>query len=194
MESEKDYVKQIQITEIAPCFTKPGRIRVEARTVPEGGEPLLDLLPIILLKYPPSVVKMDERDPMLNLRMYDRTIGIFPSGVIGMQNTRDEAEAGRILEEIRRMLNEAYRDLVKNGRPSPERIEKRLRLNRISTFKIMKCLPNKTHCHRCGEPSCSAFALKLRSGQAAVNDCEPLTDVEFQDKREELLNLIGGMT
>ncbi len=189
---QDEYVKTIEIRELAPCFTVPDRIRLEAQTIPEGGEPLRDLLPVLLLRYPPSVAKLDEGDQALTLNMFDRHIGIFPSGTIGMQNTRDEEEAMEILEEIRTMLNEAYKVLISADRPSPEAIRKRMNLGRVSISQIMKCLPNRIRCRKCGEPSCSAFAFRLQSGEADMGACEVLEEKEFEDKRKKLEALFMG--
>ncbi len=189
---QDEYVRTIEIREVAPCFTKPGRIRVEAQTIPEGGEPLRDLLPVLLLRYPGSVAKLDEKDLTLTLNIHDRVMGIFPSGTIGMQNTKDEEEAEQILEEIRTALNEAYKVLISEGGPSREVIGRRLNLGRLSTFQVMKCLPNRIRCRKCGEPSCSSFALKLRSGEADMGACEVLKENGFEDQRNRLEALLNG--
>ena len=176
---EEEYVREIEINEIAPCFTKPGRIRVEAQTVPKGGEPLADLLPLMLLRFPPGAAKLDERDKILTLRMHDRMIGIFASGIIGMQNTKDQDEAKVILEEIRGMLNQSYSHFFEKGGPSKDALHKRRNIEKRSTYQIMRSLPNLTHCRKCGEVSCSSFAFKLRSGEVNLAECEVLKDKRY---------------
>ena len=188
---KEDFVKEIEIIEILPCITEPGRIRLEAQVIAEGGEPLADLIPSLFLKYPPSVAKYEERDNTLTLRMYNRAIAIFPDGTIGMQNTKDENEARQILEEIRGVLNEAYLD-VEKGKPSRDAIRRRMDMSRLSSFQIMRCLPNITHCHKCGEKSCTAFAFKLLRGEEKLQSCVMLRDKKYDSKREKLEKMLGG--
>ena len=45
----------------------------------------------------------------------------------------------------------------------------------LTGLDIFKSLP-KTNCKECGVPTCLAFAMKVASGQAGLDDCPQLTD------------------
>ena len=190
---KEDFVKEIEITDIKPCWTEPGkgRIFVEARTNLEGDNPLGDIIPILFLKYPPGVTVYSDQKNTLTLRLYNRGIGIFPSGTITMQNTKDEEEAKEILEEMRSVLNEAYVYLIEKGRVSEDLIRKRRDISKLSLFDITKYLPNIINCGECGEPTCTAFAFKLLGGEVELKDCEILREKEYDSERKKLETMLG---
>ena len=55
----------------------------------------------------------------------------------------------------------------------------------LSGIQIYKLLP-QTNCKECGEPTCYTFALKLAVSQRKVEDCPPLAEAQYADKRNEL--------
>jgi len=187
---KEEFVEEIEIKEIKPCWTAPGRIFVEAKAKLEGENPLSDLIPILFLKYPLRVVVFNDQKNTLSLRMYDRGIGIFPSGTITMQNTKDEEEARQILEEIREVLNEAHTYLIEKGRPAEDVVRKRIDISKLSTSNIVKYLPNVTHCRKCGLPTCKAFAFKLLRGEKELKDCVVLKEREYNSMRKNLETIL----
>ena len=46
----------------------------------------------------------------------------------------------------------------------------------LSGLEIYKHLPKKSNCKECGVPTCLAFAMKVASGQAQLDECKHLTD------------------
>jgi ArsR family metal-binding transcriptional regulator len=85
---------------------------------------------------------------------------------IAINALRDEAEANKILEWLRREINKAWenRDSIEpsyEGTPKPKVIE------------ILKLLP-KTNCKECGEPACMVFAARMAEGVKEPKDCPPL--------------------
>ena len=56
----------------------------------------------------------------------------------------------------------------------------------ISGSEIMKMLPGKRPCKDCGFPTCFAFAMKLASGGATVDQCPYVTE-EVKSKLVDLL-------
>jgi len=183
---KEGFVEEIEIKEIKPCWTAPGRIFVEAKAKLEGENPLSDLIPILFLKYPLRVAVFNDQKNTLSLRMHDRGIGIFPSGTITMQNTKDEGKARQILEEIRGILNEAHTYLIEKGRPSEDVVRKRIDISKLSTSSIVKYLPNVTHCRKCGLPTCKAFVFKLLRGKKDLKDCVVLKEKEYGSNRKNL--------
>ena len=98
---------------------------------------------------------------------------------IAINALRDEAEADKILEWLKREINEAWenRDNIHpsyEGAPKPKLIE------------ILKRLP-KTNCKDCGLPTCMVFAARMAEGVKGVEDCPGLD----QENRGKLENYMG---
>ena len=85
---------------------------------------------------------------------------------IAINALRDEAEADKILEWLKREINEAWenRDHIK---PSCQGAPK-LKLN-----EILKLLP-RINCRDCGMPTCMVFAARMAEGVKEPEDCPPL--------------------
>jgi ArsR family metal-binding transcriptional regulator len=85
---------------------------------------------------------------------------------IAINALADEAEADRILDWLKREINDCWEnraDIVPSTRGAP----------RIQIFEILKRLP-RTNCRLCGEPTCMVFASKLIDGAKEPRDCAPL--------------------
>jgi ArsR family metal-binding transcriptional regulator len=96
------------------------------------------------------------------------------SNKIAINALKDEAEAAKIVEWLKREINEAWekRDEIEpsyEDQPRPRVME------------ILKLLP-KTNCRECGEPTCMVFAVALTEGVKGAEDCPPLS----QTGREKL--------
>lgn len=97
------------------------------------------------LKDPPAVI----------LRSQGKLITVH-GDKIAVNALRDEAEADKILEWLKREINSAWenRDSIEpsyEGAPKPKVIE------------ILKLLP-KTNCRECGEPTCMVLAARMAEG------------------------------
>ena len=91
---------------------------------------------------------------------------------IAVNALKDEAEARKIVEWLKREVNDAWenREHISpstRGVPRPNLIE------------ILKLLP-KTNCRECGEPTCMVFATRLAEGARSVNDCP---SIDGENKR-----------
>jgi len=91
---------------------------------------------------------------------------------IAVNALKDEAEARKIVEWLKREINDAWQNregIVPSfkGFPRPQLIE------------ILKRLP-KTNCRQCGEPTCMVFATRLAEGAKGIEACPPLTDAQRQ--------------
>ena len=89
---------------------------------------------------------------------------------IAINALKDEAEADKILDWLKREINEAWdnRDDIEpsyEGAPKPKVIE------------ILKLLP-KTNCKECGEPTCMVFAARMAEGVKGPEDCPLLSPVD----------------
>ena len=119
------------------------------------------------IKEPPSVTF---REQGKLITVYGRKIAI--------NAIKDENEALKIVEWIKREINDAWekRDEVEpsyEGMPRPKVIE------------ILKLLP-KTNCKECGFPTCMVFATLVVEGGKDASDCPALSD----ENREKLNSYI----
>ncbi len=98
---------------------------------------------------------------------------------IAVNALKDEAEAKKIVEWLKREINSAWenREKIKplyEAAPQPKVIE------------ILKLLP-KTNCRECGQPTCMVFAVQAAEGAKGPEDCPPLDDTN----RERLSSYLG---
>ena len=116
--------------------------------------------------------------PALTFRVQGKLITVH-GREIAINALRDEAEADKILEWLKREINAAWeiRDSIEpsyESAPKPKLIE------------ILKLLP-KTNCKECGEPTCMVFAARMAEGVKNPADCPPL-DIESRQHLEKYLN------
>lgn len=98
---------------------------------------------------------------------------------IAVNALKDEAEAHKIVEWLKREINDAWENRERivpsfEGAPRPKLIE------------ILKLLP-KTNCKACGEPTCMVFAVRLAEGAKGADACQPL-ETEQRRKLEDYLS------
>ncbi|UCH20918.1 MAG: Fe-S cluster protein [Deltaproteobacteria bacterium] len=98
---------------------------------------------------------------------------------IAINALKDEAEADKILEWLKREINTIWenRDSIEpsyEGAPKPKLIE------------ILKLLP-KTNCKECCEPTCMVFAVRVAEGAKGSADCPPM-GAENKQRLEEYMN------
>ena len=85
---------------------------------------------------------------------------------IAVNALKDEAEARKIVEWLKREINDAWENRERivpsfKGAPRPQLIE------------ILKLLP-KTNCRQCGEETCLVFAARIAEGAKGAEACPPL--------------------
>jgi ArsR family metal-binding transcriptional regulator len=93
---------------------------------------------------------------------------------IAINALQDEAQARKIVEWLKREINDAWEkreEIVPSyqGAPRPQLIE------------ILKLLP-KTNCRKCGESTCMVFAARVAEGAKGIEACPPLEG----DRRDKL--------
>lgn len=121
------------------------------------------------LKDPPAVI----------FRTHRKLITVHPRE-IAINALRDEEEADKILEWMKREINETWENRDKitpryEGVPKPK------------VFEILKLLP-KTNCRECGFPTCMVFAVKVAKGAKGPEDCPALEG----EQREKLREYMSG--
>ncbi len=87
---------------------------------------------------------------------------------IAINALKDEAEAKKIVEWLKREINDAWenRDHIE---PSYESAP------RPSILEILKLLP-KTNCKKCGQPTCMVFATRVADGAKGPEDCPAIEE------------------
>ena len=105
--------------------------------------------------------------PAVTFRSQGKLITVH-GNKIAVNALKDEAEARKIVEWLRREINAAWegRDAIEpsyNGMARPKVIE------------ILKRLP-KTNCGECGLPTCMVFATLIAQGVKDASSCSPLAD------------------
>lgn len=105
--------------------------------------------------------------PAVTFRVHGKIITVHPRE-IAVNALKDEEEADKILEWLKREINEAWekRDEIE---PSYESAPK------AKVFEILKILP-KTNCGECGEPTCMVFAAVVAQGIKGPEDCPQLLE------------------
>ena len=154
----KGYAKEIFRPECNPSFQS---LHCIARLDQDISEALPFLNAVLggfeYLKAPPAVT----------FRVHGKIITVHPRE-IAVNALKDEEEADKILEWLRKEINEAWdkRDSID---PSFEGIPK------PKVFEILKLLP-KTNCRECGEPTCMVFATLVAQGVKGPEDCPRLPE------------------
>ncbi len=97
---------------------------------------------------------------------------------IAIRGARDIEESRALLEWIKGQINDIYerRDEITpryTGQAG------------LKVMEILKLLP-MTNCKACGYTTCMAFAAALREGEIRLEDCSPLWEEKYQEKREKL--------
>ena len=116
--------------------------------------------------------------PSVTFRVHGKIITVHPR-LIAVNALKDEAEADKILEWLKREINEAWENHANiepcyTGLPRPQLLE------------ILKLLP-KTNCKKCGQSTCMVFAALAVEEGKGPEDCPELTP----EKSEALRSYLG---
>ncbi len=116
--------------------------------------------------------------PSVTFKVHGKLITVHPRK-IAVNALRDEKEADKILDWLKRTVNETWdrRDRIV---PSVESAPRPVLL------EIFKLLP-KTNCGDCSEPTCMVFAAKAVEGVKNEQDCPPL-EPENREKLKHYLS------
>jgi ArsR family metal-binding transcriptional regulator len=116
--------------------------------------------------------------PSVTFKVHGKLITVHAKK-IAVNALKDEDEATKIIEWLKREINSAWENREKieplyEAAPQPKIIE------------ILKLLP-KTNCKECGQPTCMVFAAHVVEGAKGPEDCPPLND----DGRNKLAEYLG---
>ena len=118
-----------------------------------------------------------DRPPSVTFKAHGKLITVH-SRKIAVNALKDEAEGRKIVEWLKREVNDAWENR-ENISPSTRGVP------RPKLIEILKLLP-RTNCRECGEPTCMVFATRLGEGARSVTDC-PYIDAEMKQRLEEYL-------
>jgi ArsR family metal-binding transcriptional regulator len=177
-------VKEVTIKEIRPCIVAEGMVRVLLQL----DNKLDTVIPTLMTTYPPGKVNYLKNKNILTLSIYDRLITIYPSGKVSMNKTTDETDALETITKIMADINQAC--LQQSTIDTKDLQEAQERLSNIGPLDLYHCLP-QTGCGDCGEATCTAFAMKLLSGDTTLDRCTPLQEAEHANKVKCLEELLG---
>lgn len=119
--------------------------------------------------------------PSLTLRVHGKLITLHAREIY-VNALNDEIEAEKILGWLQGEINDAWE---KRGEIEPT-FESR---PAAKMMDILRLLP-RTNCGKCGEPTCTVFAVQATQGVKDQEDCPQLTD-ENKLKLQEYLNRFG---
>jgi ArsR family metal-binding transcriptional regulator len=115
--------------------------------------------------------------PSLTLRVHGKLIALH-SREIFVNALDDEAQAEKILQWLKKEINEAWekREEIEPSFDAPARPQ---------MMEILRLLP-RTNCGECCEPTCTVFALRAAEGVKGPEHC-PKLDPENKAKLESYL-------
>jgi ArsR family metal-binding transcriptional regulator len=123
-----------------------------------------------------------EEPPSVTFRSQGKIITVHPK-MIAVNALKDEAEADKILEWLKREINQAWdkRDQIEPSYDSAPRPQ---------VFEILKLLPG-TNCKECGQPTCMVFAAQAAEGGRGAEDCPELDQAKAGQLSEYLSRFYG---
>ena len=125
----------------------------------------------------------DDNTKILTFKRDGKGIAVYPRQ-IAVTKLRDREEAVHILDKLKDFINRTY-----ENRQSIEPCYKNgVELKYLDVFKL---LPG-TNCKECGQPTCLAFAARLVQQEATIDQCSPLFNERYEEKRKRLLEMLQG--
>jgi ArsR family metal-binding transcriptional regulator len=120
----------------------------------------------------------DPQNQVLLLKLSDGKWITLHAHEIAIRGARDIEESEALLKWIQGQINEIYerRDQIQPRHTSQAGLK---------VMEILKLLP-MTNCKACGYATCMAYGAALREGEISLNDCPPLWEEKYQEKREKL--------
>ena len=120
----------------------------------------------------------DQANQVLLIKLSDGKWVTLHPHKIAMRGARDMEEAQALLTWIRGQVNDIYerRETI-----TPRYVSQA----GLKIMEILKLLP-MTNCKACGYATCMAYAAALREGEIRLEDCPPLWEEKYREKREKL--------
>jgi ArsR family metal-binding transcriptional regulator len=120
----------------------------------------------------------DQPNQVLLLKLSDGKWITLHAHEIAIRGARDIEESHALLEWIKGQINDMYE--------RREQITPRYTSQaKLKVMEILKLLP-MTNCKACGYAACMAYAAALREGEITLNDCPPVWQETYEEKRQKL--------
>ena len=105
--------------------------------------------------------------PAVTFKLQGKIIAVHATQ-IAVNALKDEEEAEKIIQWLKSEINDVWerREEIEpsyEGAPKPKVLE------------ILKLLPRRTGCRKCGQPTCLVFATLVAQGVKGPEDCPELT-------------------
>lgn len=174
----EDIFGKAYIMVLANCVADASKIRLIAHTDKD-----------ISLSFPyinalRNDVSFNKEWPILSFMDGYRMISLYQNRITAAK-LDDIADGWRVLEKIRRMVNDTY---ARRNEIEPSYEMHR----RPPVLEIFKRLPG-TNCRECGEASCMAFASRVWSGDKQPSGCTPVILGEYNHLKDAFLQICTGM-
>jgi ArsR family metal-binding transcriptional regulator len=118
-----------------------------------------------------------ENPPQVLFKVHGKLIKVGPRE-IAVNALTDEAEADKILEWIKREINETWE---RRGEITPSFAS----MPQPQVLEILKLLP-KTNCGECGCPTCMVFAVQVAEGGKGADECPSMNEEKHKKLAEYL--------
>jgi len=113
--------------------------------------------------------------PSVTFKVQGKLITVH-SNKIAINALKDEEEAIKIIEWLKREINAAWEN---RGEIEPSYESAPI----PKVFEILKLLP-KTNCRECGQATCMVFASMVAEGAKGAEDCPPMDDANSKKLSE----------
>ena len=177
--TEGEFLKSITLCYVAPCIADEKKIRLIAYFSCDISE---------ILPYLNAVIKgasYNKNAPTLTYTKGRRVINLYNIR-IAVAKTNNIIDAWQILDELKRLINDTYRNKDKIKPSYEEKVK-------VTALQIYGWLP-KSNCKACGEATCLAFAVKLLLGEQKLENCKPLfIDEKFKENKLIMQELTGAL-
>jgi ArsR family metal-binding transcriptional regulator len=120
----------------------------------------------------------DQTNQVLLLKMSDGKWITLQPQKIAIRGARDMAEVKALLVWIQGQINDIY---ARREALTPRYVSQA----GLKVMEILKLLP-MTNCKACGYAACMAYAAALREGEIRLEDCPPIWEEKFREKRKKL--------
>jgi ArsR family metal-binding transcriptional regulator len=120
----------------------------------------------------------DQKNQTLLLKLSDGKWITLQAREIAIRGAGDLEESHALIEWITSQINDIYarRDLITPRFTSQAALK---------VIEILKLLP-MTNCKVCGYATCMAYATAIREGEISLNDCPPLWEEKYRERKEKL--------
>jgi ArsR family metal-binding transcriptional regulator len=174
----EDVFGTARVMVLAPCVADLARIRITAHL---SGD-LTEVFPYLNTDMREGCYTA--RGPTFTFTERYRMICLYPRRIT-IAKADEIVDAWRVLEAVRRRVNKVWARRHEIA-PSSEMRE------RPPALEIFKRLP-RTNCKQCGEPTCLAFAARLRQRQTSVTRCTPVFGGDHGHLKAALLDICAGL-